>query len=139
MWNILSPVFAESKEFFELLHCVKLIFNLLRLLTRSNPPEVFLGKEVLKTWSKSRGEHPCWSVISIKLLCITLWHGCSPITLLHIFRIPFPKKPLGGCFWSAHFWLITLFYVPWNKNKDGKYGKIGNGKWKWKKWKIWKL
>ena len=29
---------------------------------------------------------------------ITLRHGCSPISLLHIFRTPFPWKPLEGCF-----------------------------------------
>ena len=33
----------------------------------SSPPEVFLWKGVLKIYSKSSGEHLCWSVISIKL------------------------------------------------------------------------
>ena len=27
---------------------------------------------------------------------ITLWHGCSPVNLLHIFRIPFYKNTSGG-------------------------------------------
>ena len=36
---------------------------------RSSLPEVFLGKGVLKICSKLTGEHPCRSVISIKLLC----------------------------------------------------------------------
>ena len=27
---------------------------------------------------------------------ITLWHGCSPINLLHISRTPFPKNTSGG-------------------------------------------
>ena len=39
-------------------------------------------------------------MLSIKLLCnfieIALWHGCSPINLLHIFRRPFPKNTSGG-------------------------------------------
>ena len=35
-------------------------------LNRSNPPDVFLGKGVLKICSKFTGEHPCQSVISIK-------------------------------------------------------------------------
>ena len=35
---------------------------------RSNRPEVFLGKSVLKICSKFTREHPCRSVISIKLL-----------------------------------------------------------------------
>ena len=32
---------------------------------RSSPPEMFLGKGVLKICSKFTGEHPCRSVISI--------------------------------------------------------------------------
>ena len=27
---------------------------------------------------------------------ITLWHGCSPVNFLHIFRTPFPKSNFGG-------------------------------------------
>ena len=54
---------------------------------------MFLGKGVLKICSKSTAEHPCRSVISIKLLCnvieITLQHGCSPVNLLHIFSFVF--------------------------------------------------
>ena len=65
-------------------------------------PKVFLGKGALKICSKFRGEHPCRSVISIKLLCnfieITLQHGCSPLNLLHIFRALFLRTPLGYCF-----------------------------------------
>ena len=37
--------------------------------TRNIPPEVFLGKGVLKMYSKFTGEYLCRSVISIKLLC----------------------------------------------------------------------
>ena len=37
-------------------------------INSSSPPEVFLGKGVLKICSKFTGEHPCQSVISIKLL-----------------------------------------------------------------------
>ena len=62
----------------------------------SSHPDVFLGKGVLKIWSKFTGEHPNWSVISIKLqskfIEITLQHGCSPVNLLHIFRTPFLKN-----------------------------------------------
>ena len=62
----------------------------------SSPPEVFLGKDVLKIHSKFTGEYPCRGVISINLLCnfiqITLRHGCSPVNLLHIFKTPFPKN-----------------------------------------------
>ena len=76
--------------------------------------EVFLGKGVLKIWSKFTGEHPCWSVISIKLLCkfieITLQHECSPVNLLHIFRTPFPKNTSGGLLllFSSSSGLLTV-------------------------------
>ena len=43
--------------------------------------------------------HPCRSVVSIKLLCnfiqITLRHGCSSVNLLHIFRAPYTKNTSG--------------------------------------------
>ena len=61
---------------------------------------MFLRKSVLKICSKFRGEQPCPSVISIKLLCnfieITLQRGCSPVYLLQIFRTPFYKHTYGG-------------------------------------------
>ena len=74
---------------------------------------MFLGKGVLIKCSKVTGEHPCRSVISIKLLCkatllksfsqlfenacgfaseITLRHGCSPINFLHILGKFFDKN-----------------------------------------------
>ena len=66
---------------------------------RSNLPEVFLGKCVLRICSKFTGEHPCRRVISTKLLCnfieITLRHGYSPVNLLQIFRTPFHKNTYG--------------------------------------------
>ena len=63
---------------------------------------MFLGRGVLKICSKFTGEHSCQSAISIKLLRnfieVQLRHECSPVHLLHIFRTPFPKTPLGDCF-----------------------------------------
>ena len=57
---------------------------------------MFLGKSVLKICSKYTREHPFQSVISIKMLCnfieITLSHGCSPVNLLHNFKISFQKN-----------------------------------------------
>ena len=61
------------------------------LIYRSNHPEVFLRKGVLKICSKFTEELPCRSVISIKLQ-ITLHHGSSPVNLLHIVRTPFPRN-----------------------------------------------
>ena len=57
---------------------------------------MFLGKGVQKICNKFTGEYPCRSAISIKLqsnfLEIALWHGCSPVNLLHIFRTPFLRN-----------------------------------------------
>ena len=44
--------------------------NLIEVIhIRCSPPELFLEKSVLKICSKFIGEHPCRSVILIKLLC----------------------------------------------------------------------
>ena len=70
--------------------------------SRSSHPKVFLGKGNLKICSKFTGEHPCQSIISIKLFCnfieITLRHGCCPVNLLYILRTPFLKNPCGRLF-----------------------------------------
>ena len=67
-----------------------------KILFRSSRSEVFLRKGVQKICSKFTGEHPCRSVISIKLqsniIEIALRHGCSPVNLLHIFRTPFLRS-----------------------------------------------
>ena len=66
---------------------------------KSSRPEVFLRKDVLKICSRFTGEHPCRSVISIKLqrnfVEIALRHGCSTVNLLQIFRTLFPKNTSG--------------------------------------------
>ena len=70
------------------------------LIWRSSPPDVFLGKAVLKICSKATGEHPYRSVISVKLKSnffeITLRHGVSPLNLLHIHRTPFYENISRG-------------------------------------------
>ena len=75
---------------------------------RSSHPEMFLIKGVLKICSKFTGEHPCRSMISVKLLCnfveITLRHGCPPINLLHLSRTPFPRNT------SRWLVLVLLFF-----------------------------
>ena len=78
-------------------------------MSRSNSLDAFVGKGVLKICSKFTGEHPCQSVISIKLkvnfIEIALWHGFSLVNLLHIFRTLFQEhfcrtgsKCLRGCY-----------------------------------------
>ena len=65
---------------------------------RSSRPEVSLEKAVLRICSKFTGEHPCQSVISIKLqssckvIEITLRHEYCPVNSNHIFRTKFPKN-----------------------------------------------
>ena len=60
---------------------------------------VLLGKSALKIWSKFTGEHPCRSVISIKLLCTSfrkyLWKFLQKqLTIFsrYLFTLPF-KAP----------------------------------------------
>ena len=91
---------------------------LLKLFRRSRP-EVFLGKGVVKIYSKFTGEYPYQSLISIKLqskvitLEITLRHGCSPVNLQHIFRTPFPRNThLGDCFWLLLEMNIKFYAIP---------------------------
>ena len=90
---------AKSK--FSIFASVVFLSDYLHHLYRSNPPEVFLGKGVLKICGKYTGKYPCRSVISIKLqsnfIEIALQHGYSPVNLLHIFRAPFLRTPLDGC------------------------------------------
>ena len=71
----------------------------LRISFRSSHSEVFLGKGVLKICNKFTGEHPCRSVISIKMqsnfIEITFRYRCSPVNLLHIFRTSLLKNTSG--------------------------------------------
>ena len=54
----------------------------------------------MKICSKFTEEHQCRSEITIKLQInfaeITLRYICSPVSLLHIFRTPVPKKTFAG-------------------------------------------
>ena len=45
----------------------KIVHKIQKAICRSSHPEVFLIKSVLKICCKFTGEHPCRSVISIKL------------------------------------------------------------------------
>ena len=80
---------------------------------RNSPPEVFLGKGVVKICSRFTEEHPCQNVISMKLLCnfieIAFRHGCFPVKLQHFFRIPFPKNTSVGLL--QHVWIRTSTYT----------------------------
>ena len=67
---------------------------------RSRHPEMFLRKDVLKICSKLTREHQSMSKLLCNFIEIALRHGCSPLNLLHIFRIPFPK--------NTAVWLLLL-------------------------------
>ena len=88
-WQRLVTIFAKN------LHQWRLIGYYIRL-SEALSPEVFLIKGILKEYSKFAGEHPCRSVISIKLLCyfmeITVRPDSFPVNSLHVFRILFPKN-----------------------------------------------
>ena len=74
---------------------------------RSGPPEVFLGKSVLKICSKFIGGQP------FNFIEIILWYGCSTVNLLHIFRTPFPDNTYEGLVLVSlkfQFCLINLFW-----------------------------
>ena len=122
----------------------KLIYNSTHF--RSSHLEVFLGKGVLKIWSKFTGEHLCQSVNSIKLqsnfIEITLRYGCSPVNLLHIFRTPFSKNSSGRLlltlyfkmFLSTAFYVLLIlsspkfhFYTPWDGQKTFGFLKFPGG------------
>ena len=97
IWAIAgSYLVPQCSPFFKFVHKLdrKYCFN-----PTSSHPEVYLVKGILKIYSKFTGEHPCRSLISTKLLWnfieITLWHGCSPINLLHVFRTPFTRNAFG--------------------------------------------
>ena len=73
---------------------------------------MFKVKGFLKICSKLTREHPCQSVISIKLLRkITLRHGCSPVNLLHTFRIPFTKNTSGWLLLKSSVWNIKKLFT----------------------------
>ena len=75
---------------------------------------MFLGKGVLKICTKFTGEHPCRSVVSIKLqsnsIETTPRHGCSPVNLLHILRTLFPKNTTGRLLLNQTFHVYSRWH-----------------------------
>ena len=103
-------------------------YLILSILFRSSPPEMFLGKGVLKICSKFTGEHPRLSMISIKLLCNLLkvafqhyWNHTSawtfPCKLAAYFQDNFLWKHLWRAA-SVLFQAVTM-HAPW-KLQDSK-------------------
>ena len=102
-----SRILKTMEKKYKIEYTVKLV-QYMKL--RSSHPEVFLEKGVLKICSKFTGKRPCQSAVSIKFLCkfieIALWHWCSPVNLLHIFRTPFLKNTTGRLFLET---FVTYF------------------------------
>ena len=69
---------------------------------RSSPPEVFLGESVLKICSKITGEHPCQSMISIKLLWVR--------PTLKVYLLEGTKNLFFVWIYFFLFWFILSFY-----------------------------
>ena len=99
---------------------------------RSSHPEVFLRKGVLKRCSKFTGEKPCRSVISIKMLCnfieMTLWHGCSPVNFLRIFRTPFTKNISGRLLLRLHNRCLRIIILLYKRFAGSRQIKTENRK-----------
>ena len=70
-------------------------------------------------------------MISIKLLYnfskIILWHGCSPINLLQIFRTSFPENPTAGLLLKQDCYVV----IQWNSKQEDCYADI-TSHWKFK-------
>ena len=105
------------------------IFVLSETYIRSSAPKVFLYKSVLEICSKFTWEHPCLSLISIKLqsnfIEIRLRHRSSPVNLLHISKHLFLRIPLEGCF-SYFLSFIVLNNDSLQRFKLARTDKSGN-------------
>ena len=104
---IIHPIYqAINKKIFK---SIGWLFD--HSVNRSRYPELSLRRGVPKICGKFTGEHPCWSVSSIKLqssfIEIVLRHGCSPVNLLHIFRTTFPRNTSGWLILSEVNMIIT--------------------------------
>ena len=88
-------------------------------LFRSSHPKVFLVKGLLKNCSKFTGEHPCRSVISIKLqsnfIEIALRHGCFLFICCTIAEHLFLGTPLVGCF--CLFYRLGIYWATYAQCK----------------------
>ena len=78
--------------------------HMLHCIFRNSRPDVFLVKGVTKNMQKiDRGTllPKCDFNLQSNFNEITLRHGCFPVNLLHIFKIPFSKNTSG--------WLLLYF------------------------------
>ena len=87
-----------TKLFKGLIMIVESVWNTRKL--QKKPASGDFSKRCSKISIKCTGGHPCWSVISIKLLCnfieIALPHEFSTVNFLDIFRTAFYNNTFGG-------------------------------------------
>ena len=94
LYSILSfKVGNRASRSLSFLTCIlKFLFNLTMIQKQSS--RGVLKERCSENMQQIYRRTICWSAISIKLHCnfieIRLWHGCSPVNLLYIFRTPFP-------------------------------------------------
>ena len=102
------------------------VLNLRLRKSHRQPSRGVLKKRCSENIQQFTGEHPCWSVISIKLQCnfvkILLWYECSPVNLLHIFRPPFRKNIFGWLPLKSYGNLmdIIICYFFWKSETSGQ-------------------
>ena len=74
-------------------------FFWLDLFCQKQPSRDVLGRRCSEYMLQIYRRTQCRKAISIMLLCNfienKLWHGCSPVNLLHIFRTPFQQNTSG--------------------------------------------
>ena len=97
---------------------------------RSTPSEVFLGKDVLKIYSKFTREHPCLSVVSMKFLYsfIEIIYGMGfLVNFQHISITPFYKNTFGGLL-LVYLWFSDVFIGGYRKRPKKWNGLICEAK-----------
>ena len=99
-------------------------------LFRTSRPEVFFTKRCSENFHQFYRRTPIQSVILINLqsifIEITLWHGCSSVNLLYLFRTLFLRIPLDGLFHQSFllikFWhLGSKNFLAWESNSYKGY------------------
>ena len=92
------------------------------LKIQNQPPRGFLRKRCFKNMKQICRRTPIlkcdFNNVALRLIEIILRQECSAINLLHIFRTPFIRTHLGGCFWkynATHVVKCSTHYNPETK------------------------
>ena len=90
------------KDFYKTEICVQICS--IPINTLMHNVEMFFGKSVLKICSRFTKEHPCRSVISLKLLCTSAWVlSCK---FAAYFQNSFSWEHLQFYIWTANKWVM---------------------------------